>query len=185
DRAVGGSLAAGSRRREKLLSQLVGVRLGEVDVLHRSLVLEKRVHPTAGVVDDLVRDDDLSRTEVCADAADRDDRYDITDTLFLECPYVGAVVHLVGRTRVTVAVAREEHHRYPADRAESERSGRFPIGGPHHLATRDIETGEPCQPGAADDREHVRSGFLYRVDFRQVAPSPGYVHSAAEHIAVG
>src|SRR5882762_3210122 len=83
------------------------------------------------------------------------------------------------------AVAREEHHRYAADRAESERSGRLPIGGPHHLAARDIEIGELCQPGAADDREHVRSGFLYGVDFRKVAPGPGYVHSAAEHVAVG
>src|SRR5438552_12059003 len=49
-RAVDGSLAAGSRRGEKPASQFAGVRLGEIDVLHRGLVLEKRAHPTAGVV---------------------------------------------------------------------------------------------------------------------------------------
>src|SRR2546426_5012496 len=47
DRAVDGSLAAGFRRGEKPVPQFVRIRLGEVDVLYRGLVFEKRVHPTA------------------------------------------------------------------------------------------------------------------------------------------
>src|SRR5947208_2852978 len=110
---------------------------------------------------------------------------DVAGILLLERPRVGAAVHSVGCNRVAEAVAREEHHRYAAYRAESEGAGRLLVGGTHYLATRDIEIGELCQPGATDDCEHVHSGIFDCVDFRQIAPGPGHVHSAAEHVAVG
>src|SRR5206468_7326904 len=63
--------------------------------------------------------------------------------------------------------------------------GAVPRWGTVHLATRDIGTGEPCQPGAADDREHVRSGFLTFGAIRGVPvvflARHGYGHTIPPH----
>jgi hypothetical protein len=103
------------------------------------------------VVDDLVRHADVARLQVGMDAADRGDRDDMADLLFMQRPQVGAVIHQMRRNGVAVAVARHEHDGMAVEIAEGERAGGFAERRADDLAMGDGQAGKFGQAGAADD----------------------------------
>ena len=85
----------------------------------------------------------------------------------LQRPDVGAVVHLVRRDAVAVAVAREEHHiarRRCARRSARRKARRTACAPPCAALTSRLAS---CvEPAAADDREHQLSPCIARISGR-------------------
>jgi hypothetical protein len=67
-------------------------------------------------------------------------------------PDIRAVIDLMRRYRVSVAVAGEEYHITAADPAEGERTRRLAVRRTDHLTARHLQVRQLCQSGAADDR---------------------------------
>jgi hypothetical protein len=159
--ACGGSL-------QESFPELKRIRLGEVDVVDRragAFEIGRRTPP--GVVDDLVRHYQHAGRDVGADAADRGNRYHAVGARILERPDVGAVVHLVRRDGVAVAVPREEHHFAPSDAAEGKRARRLAIRRAHDAALRHFHVAELRQAAAPDDRyQRHRYSFIARISGR-------------------
>ena len=113
DAAVHDALADGARPPASSCSRTrARIGLGEIDVVDRLPgALEESGRAAPGVVDDLVRQHQRAGPDVVADAADRGHRDDASRRPpRLQRPEVGAVVHLVRRDGVAVAVAGEEDH---------------------------------------------------------------------------
>src|SRR5262245_26045421 len=108
-----------------------------------------------GVVDDLVRHDERPRAEVGADAADRGHRDDLGGAFLPQCPQVRAIVHLVWRDGVAVAMAGQENDVAAAEPAECQCARRLAVGRARGLAEGSLEARELRQPAPADDCEHV------------------------------
>jgi hypothetical protein len=125
---------------------------------HRAIATRLEGHFAApGVVDDLVRNDQLAGTEVSPDTTDRGHRYDTRDTDTFQGMHVGAVIHQMRWNRVAVAMAGKEDHILTTNATKTERTGRLAIRRAHHLAMRDIEICELRQAAAADDAKHENS----------------------------
>ena len=88
-------------------------------------------------------------------AADGGHRHHAIDAMVLQRPQVGAVVHLVRRNGVAVAVTCQKDHFLPADAAKGECARRFAVRRARHLAVGDFKIGELGQPGAADNSQHI------------------------------
>src|SRR3954453_13662828 len=98
------------------------IRLGEIDMLDRlALAFEVGAAPAPGLIDDLVRNDEGSRAERCGYAADGRDRQHFHRAGFLQRPKIRAIVDLMRRDGVSLAVAREEDDVAAADAPECER----------------------------------------------------------------
>ncbi|OIQ65160.1 hypothetical protein GALL_532830 [mine drainage metagenome] len=82
------------------------------------VTVEKCGFAAVGIVDDLVGYDQRAGNKVGMDAADAGDGNDMGDVLILERPDVRAVVDLVRRNSMAVAMARKKNHFMPVDVAE-------------------------------------------------------------------
>jgi len=91
-------------------------------------------------------------TEFAPDAAHGGDRGDLRRAGVLQCLDIGAVIHLVRRNAVRIAMAGKEDHFAPADFAERERTRGFAIRGARRDAARLGQRGQLRQAAAAEDR---------------------------------
>src|SRR5207302_4286544 len=120
-----------------------------------------------GIVDDLMRHKHRARLQVLADGAYRCYRDDIACPRVLQRPQVGAVVDLVRRDAVGLAVARQEYDVAIGDAAEGERAGRLAVGRARSLAASDLEVSELREAAAADDGQHrIQPSFMARISGR-------------------
>ena len=110
-----------------------------------------------GVVDDLMRQHQRARRERRTNGADGGDRDHFERARVLQRPEIRAVVHLVRRDGMAVAVTREKHDLALGDAAEGERARRLAVGRARYLAAGHLHVAELAQPGAADDGEHQDS----------------------------
>ncbi len=90
--------------------------------------------------------------KIAAYAADGRDGEHIFGAARVQCPDIGAVVDLVRRYGVAVAVARQKYDRVTGDAAERERTRRLAVRRAHHLAADRFEAGNLRKTAAADDR---------------------------------
>src|SRR5690606_14700782 len=95
---------------------------------------------------------------VGAYAADRGDGNNAFHAKRLQRPEVGAVIHLVRRNRVPVAVAREKGDLAAVEPAVRDRPGRFTERRVHHLAAKDFQLGKTGETRPADDRDFGHAG---------------------------
>src|SRR5437867_2379990 len=113
-----------------------------------------RASAASGIVDELMRQQQRARLQVPANGAYRCHRDNLARPSVLECPQVGAVVDLMRRDAVALAVARQEYHVAIGDAAERERAGRLAVRRARSLAASDLEVAEPGEAAAADDGQH-------------------------------
>src|SRR5437764_1188704 len=155
-------------RAQQPRTQFARIRLGEVDVLQRrsrSLEIARAAAP--GIVDDLMRQQQRARLQVPANGAYRRHRDDLARAGVFERPQVGAVVDLMRRDAVAVAVARQEYHVAIGDAAERERAGRLAVRRARSLAASDLEVAELGEAAAADDGQHqIQPSFMARISGR-------------------
>jgi hypothetical protein len=153
--AVEHALAGAFRRIEDAPAQRRRIRLGEVDMRDRRAgPLEEGARPAPGVVDDLVGYDDRRGAELAADPADGRDRDHALGAGVPERPQVGAVVDLVRRQAVRIAVARQKHHGASVELPRGERRRGLAVGRARAAPLDVREHLEPGQAAAADDCKH-------------------------------
>ena len=103
---------------------------------------KKRMFAIVGVVDHLIRYRDLARPHVDGDAAYRIDGQHPGDANGAQGPDIGAVIDLVRRNRVAVAVTRQEDHFSLGDFSEGEMPGRLAERRTYHLPASNFKIGE-------------------------------------------
>ena len=153
--SVGHLLARLLCRLQALRAQRLRVRERKVDVLHAAVrECKKSGGAAVRIVDDLVGKHQRARPQVAAYAADRRKRNHVTRALRMQRPDIGAVVDLVRRNRMAVAVPREEHHRVSAENAEGQCTRRLAVRCAHHFAPHRGKPPNLCETTAADECEH-------------------------------
>ena len=142
----------------QLLAQSGIVGVGEVDMPdgNAAAFVIRRFTPP-GVVDELVRNDDVARLEIGADAADRSHRNHPGCTDLVQHPEVGAVIHLMRGNGMAVTMPRQKSHRLTTKLPEGHRPGRVAVRGTHHLTMRHLQIGQLGQATTTNDCQHFHS----------------------------
>ena len=148
---------------EQRLTQGLAVGIGKVNVGYAvQRALKKSLLAPVGVVNDLVRNDQIPGFEVGADATHGRDRNDRLGATLGQGPDVGTVIDFVRRNRVSVAVPGQEGDRTPAQQTEGHCPRRVAVGRAQHFAPGHAEVGQLGQARAADHRKHIDSKMEFR-----------------------
>ena len=88
------------------------IGVGEINVGNMlQLPFKEGAGPAPGVIDDLVRHHHMGRAHGLVDTTHGIHPHHGSNPGIVQSLQVGAVVHLVGRNAVRIAVAGQEHHR--------------------------------------------------------------------------
>ncbi|MNV74791.1 hypothetical protein D3C71_1680420 [compost metagenome] len=115
------------------------------------LTLIEGVRTSRGIVDDLVRQTEMPGAHGRLDTADRIHRDNRLGTRLPQRPEIGAVVHLVRRNSMRMAVASQEQHFAPRVLATQHRRRRRPIGSIQVQRRSNGQTIQLGQAGTADN----------------------------------
>ena len=126
--------------------------IGEADVRHQAFA-EKRRDAPAGAVEELIGNDEIERTMLFLERADRAQRDDALHAERFHAVDVGAKVELRGRRAMAASVPRQERDLFPGERAHHIVVRRRAPGRVDHLLLLGFEAGHGIEAAASDDSD--------------------------------
>ena len=110
---------------------------------------------TPGIVDDLMRDNDVAGSEIRPNTADRGYRNDADSTAFPERPDIPPIIYFMRRNSVAITVTRKKSNRATTNLTEGNGTRGFAIRRSQHFAMRDVQIGQLRQAATANDGQHL------------------------------
>ena len=134
------------------LTQFGRIRQREIDVVDAAVAQRKKSRrPAVRVIDDLVGNHQYAWREIGADAADGRERENFFHAARLQRPDIGAVIDLVRRYGVAIAMPRQEHDRLPRQSAECQRARGLAVRGARNFAALEHKARNIREAAAPDD----------------------------------